>query len=76
MNRAQIALDANCGTCRFYLEQDRDMGACHRYPPAFAGEQAPRDLHRWRFPLVSTRSWCGEHKASDLAAPAAADGAA
>lgn len=68
MNKAQIGQDDSCGTCRFYLDQDHEVGACHRYPPSFAGDQAPRDLHRWRFPSVSRRSWCGEHQSAADAA--------
>lgn len=73
MNKAQIGQHSTCGTCCYYLEQDHDMGTCHRYPPSFAGDETPREMHRWRFPLVTVRSWCGEHKpaASGQAAPAA-----
>ncbi|OHC64557.1 MAG: hypothetical protein A2045_06185 [Rhodocyclales bacterium GWA2_65_20] len=70
MNKAQIKQDATCSTCCHYLAQDHDMGACHRYPPSFAGENTPRELHKWRFPLVTMRSWCGEHKPAGSGMPA------
>jgi hypothetical protein len=60
MNKAQGKQDAACGACRYYLEQDHGVGTCHRYPPGFAGDQSPRELHRWCFPLVTVHSWCGE----------------
>jgi hypothetical protein len=48
-----------CEACRFFVEQDTAAGACHRYPPRFGGE-TPREMHRWRFPVVGRRGWCGE----------------
>ena len=62
MNNGQSQRDATCGNCRYYREQDQSTGACHRYPPAFAGDQSPRELHRWRFPPVAASSWCGEYR--------------
>ena len=59
---SELKREATCGSCRYYREQDPGTGACHRYPPAFAGEQSPRELHRWRFPLVLSGFWCGEHQ--------------
>ncbi|WP_374265919.1 hypothetical protein [Zoogloea sp.] len=49
-----------CRQCHYFMATDHSLGTCHRYPPAFAGEQSPREEHRWRFPLVSGLSWCGE----------------
>lgn len=67
MNRSQIGQDITCSACRYYLEQDLGMGACHRYPPSFAGAQTPRELHRWCFPMVLPRCWCGEYRAASAA---------
>jgi hypothetical protein len=62
MNKTQIRQDATCAACQYYQEQDNTMGSCHRYPPSFAGEHIPRELHRWCFPLTSAHAWCGEHR--------------
>jgi hypothetical protein len=75
MNNHYARHEAVCGNCRFYRDQDQSSGACHRFPPAFAGDQSPRELHRWRFPLVLSSAWCGEHQPAgdgDADAPAAA----
>jgi hypothetical protein len=68
MNDAHPRREATCGNCRFYREADQGAGTCHRYPPTFAGEQSPRELHRWRFPLVAASAWCGEHQAVNAGA--------
>jgi len=62
LNKTQTRQRGTCDTCDYYVKQDHDLGACHRYPPDFAGEQTPIELHRWRYPLVLAHSWCGEHK--------------
>ena len=49
-----------CSDCHYFQPTEHTSGACHRYPPAFAGDHSPREDHRWRFPLVSELSWCGE----------------
>jgi hypothetical protein len=67
MNKVQGELDAARGTYRYFLEQDRGVGTCHRYPRNFAGDQSPRDLHRWCFPLITLHSWCREIMAADRA---------
>lgn len=51
-----------CSGCYFFKEVDAAHGSCHRFPPAFAGSESPRELHRWRFPLVSAFAWCGEFR--------------
>jgi hypothetical protein len=53
--------DQNCGNCIYFREMEKGTGHCHRYPPQFAGEQTPRELHRWKHPLVGGHAWCGEH---------------
>ena len=50
----------NCGQCHYFVAVDAVNGTCHRYPPLFAGESSPREMHHWRFPLVSLHAWCGE----------------
>jgi hypothetical protein len=60
MNKSPLKFEGTCGACRYYRDQDQGMGACHRFPPIFAGDQSPRELHHWRFPLVPASSWCGE----------------
>ena len=62
LNKTQFRQNASCDTCCYFVKQDHDMGACHRYPPQFAGEQTPIEQHRWRFPLVMPHAWCGEHR--------------
>jgi hypothetical protein len=49
----------------YFLEHDKTIGACHRFPPLFAGE-SPRDIHRWKFPLVSQHVWCGEFRSPSV----------
>ena len=53
-------LEATCSQCRYFKMADALTGACHRFPPVYAGESSPREIHHWRFPSVSTHSWCGE----------------
>jgi len=54
------ARDAMCAQCRYYRAVDDHHGNCHRHPPQFSGEVTPKELHRWRFPLVGAHAWCGE----------------
>jgi hypothetical protein len=49
-----------CSICRYFRAVDSLTGACHRYPPIFAGESSPKETHHWRFPIVSVHAWCGE----------------
>lgn len=56
------AFEASCSLCRFFRGTDALGGACHRYPPAYAGDSSPRETHHWRYPTVSGRGWCGEHQ--------------
>ncbi len=53
---------ATCHTCQYFRQQDKGGGNCHRYPPVFAGDASPIEGHRWKFPFVFGRNWCGEHK--------------
>lgn len=53
-----------CEGCTYYQSQERDIGACHRFPPIFAGDSSAIDFHHWKFPLVTAHSWCGEFKAA------------
>ncbi len=55
------AFASTCAECRFFKSLDAMSGNCHRFPPTFAGSESPRELHRWRFPMVSSHGWCGEH---------------
>ena len=50
----------HCMHCRYFQRADQSTGACHRYPPVFAGASSPREMHHWRFPQVSGHAWCGE----------------
>jgi hypothetical protein len=61
------SLVINCQSCRYFREHDRTIGACHRFPPQFAGDM-PREAHRWRFPLVMQHAWCGEFHPRPLVA--------
>ncbi|WP_284189885.1 hypothetical protein [Zoogloea oryzae] len=54
--------DDACRQCRFFMAAESTLGTCHRYPPAFAGAQSPREDHHWRFPIVSGLAWCGEFR--------------
>lgn len=51
-------MDKTCGTCRWWSEQRRGEGQCHRYPPFVV---RPGDRF-WKFPLTRTGSFCGEHQ--------------
>jgi len=53
-----------CEGCTYYQAQERNIGACHRFPPGFAGDSSPIDFHHWKFPLVSANNWCGEFQAA------------
>ena len=64
-----------CHDCRFYQPQEQGIGACHRFPPQFGGDGAAIEFHRWKFPLVSGHSWCGEHRELSGGQPAGAAGA-
>ncbi len=55
--------EAGCSLCRYFKPVDAANGNCHRYPPVFAGDSSPRDIHHWRYPLVSIHGWCGEYAA-------------
>lgn len=52
--------EQTCSHCRYFKAVDALNGACHRFPPVFAGESSPREVHHWRFPSVSIHAWCGE----------------
>ena len=54
---------ASCLTCQYFRDQEKGSGSCHRFPPSFAGDTSPVESHRWKFPVVQGRTWCGEHKA-------------
>ncbi|HLA36333.1 MAG TPA: histidine phosphatase family protein [Rhodocyclaceae bacterium] len=60
-----------CENCRYFFFQEKSIGSCHRHPPLFAGE-SPKDIHRWRFPVVTLHAWCGEHTLHSSLADAAA----
>ena len=51
---------ARCDGCAYFRDGYELTGTCHRYPPAFAGDQSPREDHHWRFPCVMSKAWCGE----------------
>lgn len=53
-------VEASCGRCRYFILAEALNGACHRFPPVFAGDSSPKENHHWRFPLVSSHAWCGE----------------
>jgi hypothetical protein len=53
-------LEHSCGQCHYFQGLDAASGACHRFPPVFAGDSSPRETHHWRFPSVSPHAWCGE----------------
>lgn len=55
---------ASCLTCQYFRNQEKGSGNCYRFPPVFAGDTSPIESHRWKFPVVNSRLWCGEHKAS------------
>jgi len=55
-------IDAPCGGSRYFRALEASTGACHRYPPIFAGDSSPREAHHWRFPVVSIHGWCGEYQ--------------
>jgi hypothetical protein len=59
--------DSSCATCLYFQRQENGNGACHRYPPSFAGSDSPKDIHRWKFPLVTAHCWCGEYFAKPSA---------
>jgi hypothetical protein len=56
-----VGAHGGCLSCRYFREHDSATGACHRFPPVFGGEM-PRDVHRWKFPLVGPHAWCGEYR--------------
>lgn len=49
-----------CVDCGYFQAQDKSVGTCHRFPPTFAGDSAPKETHHWKFPLVTPHQWCGE----------------
>ena len=51
-----------CDACTYYRVHEHGFGACHRFPPSFAGDRSAKELHHWRFPLVSANNWCGEFR--------------
>lgn len=51
----------HCEQCRYFQPLDAMGGQCHRFPPQFAGDSSPREIHHWRFPAVSVHAWCGEY---------------
>jgi hypothetical protein len=63
---------ASCQNCLFFRPLEKGSGTCHRYPPSFAGDASPKESHHWRFPLVGSHSWCGEHKVPTAPADPAA----
>lgn len=57
--------EPHCGQCRYFRAADALVGVCHRYPPVFAGESSPREVHHWRFPTVGPHAWCGEFQPAE-----------
>lgn len=53
-------LEPACERCHYFRKGDALTGNCHRYPPVFAGDSSPRELHHWRYPIVGMHGWCGE----------------
>ncbi len=64
--------ELQCLQCRYFKPVDALNGNCHRYPPSFAGDASPREIHHWRFPTVSIHAWCGELLPVGVALPALA----
>ncbi len=60
MNQERDTSPTACRNCRYFREQAPGWGACHRYPPAFAGDDTPNERHRWKHPIVQHHNWCGE----------------
>lgn len=57
-----------CAECAYFQSNGATSGTCHRYPPSFAGEH-PAEHHTWRFPAVTSFSWCGEFAPDGNAGP-------
>jgi hypothetical protein len=49
-----------CSHCRYFVTAESQNGNCHRFPPVYAGDSSPREIHHWRFPSVHMHAWCGE----------------
>lgn len=60
MNAMHESIEKSCAHCRYFQAVDALNGTCHRFPPVFAGDSSPREMHRWRFPAVNMHAWCGE----------------
>ncbi|HNH35996.1 MAG TPA: hypothetical protein PK375_08770 [Rhodocyclaceae bacterium] len=75
MNENTPARVAHCGHCRHFREHAPGTGACHRFPPVFAGDGSPNERHRWKHPLVPAHGGCGEFRPWP-APPVAGDDAA
>lgn len=63
----------SCEDCNYYQALEKDLGACHRFPPVFSGNATTLEFHHWKFPLVLAHNWCGEFQKT---APAKESGAA
>lgn len=62
MNQRQALHHAMfCESCAYFQEQEHGNGNCHRFPPSFAGDTSPKESSHWKFPVVHSHSWCGEH---------------
>jgi hypothetical protein len=57
----------SCLTCRYFRHQEKGNGSCHRFPPSFAGDASPKEIHHWKFPVVGSHAWCGEYQAVEVA---------
>ena len=52
--------DKSCGTCYHGAECAPGSIACHRYPPTITKIDDEKDMISTHFPVVNSKSWCGE----------------
>lgn len=57
--------EQRCLNCRFWDEDEQDVGECHRFPPVLTtiGKLVSSQL-----PRTVANDWCGEYIADDLKA--------
>jgi len=49
----------HCGNCRFWFQQDVNIGFCQRYPPSIP-QSSYEKLLPYRSTIISKDDWCGE----------------
>lgn len=61
-------MNANCGTCLYWINTDQNTGLCRRYPPTtlLIGThqlqgQPTNAITQSAFPPMLRDGWCGEH---------------